>query len=581
MAVVGGICVAELLRKPELAGTRLLAGTSGLGRVVSDVSVLEVPEGFERWLRGGELVLTTLQPFDDPAAAQRRLVRILAIGGAAALGLHPGVGRAVPDAEALRLADALSFPVLLLPEHLTYAACFRAVLGETLNRQALLLRRTESIHHRLTALVLARRGLPVLVENLAQALRRPCAVLARHGLLLAAAGDGDPPPAALIPEPEFRRGLDRVRARLRRRLGQAEARSGPLEVPLRLPGRRIALLVAPVPGPADWLGFLATWYPPDAPPEDWERRALEQAATTVALQLMQERVAVERERRLLAELLDALATGNFAAEDTLRERASQSGVSLPGSAAALFVTSRRPLGPAGRDRLAEAVRRALWAGSTSLVAARGDGVAVVLGLDDVGQPADRPRVAEERARELQANLEGQAREPAVSVGVGPVVTELRQWHRSLLEAQLAARIGAALLGAGVHRSDVLWPYRLLLGAGAEADTGLAATVDTLLAALDDETRSPRLELLRTLDAYLDHGQSVTLAAKHLYVHPNTVRYRLDKIRERLGERVFLNPLARLALHLATKRALLLEHGLALTAGPAAGCSTAAPDAASR
>jgi len=33
-------------------------------------------------------------------------------------------------------------------------------------------------------------------------------------------------------------------------------------------------------------------------------------------------------------------------------------------------------------------------------------------------------------------------------------------------------------------------------------------------------------LLATVAAYLDHGRSVEAAARHLFVHHNTVRYRL-------------------------------------------------------
>jgi DNA-binding PucR family transcriptional regulator len=45
------------------------------------------------------------------------------------------------------------------------------------------------------------------------------------------------------------------------------------------------------------------------------------------------------------------------------------------------------------------------------------------------------------------------------------------------------------------------------------------------------------ELLQTLRAYLDHGGSLEGTAKSLYVHANTVRYRLKRIQEVIGEDV--------------------------------------------
>jgi DNA-binding PucR family transcriptional regulator len=42
------------------------------------------------------------------------------------------------------------------------------------------------------------------------------------------------------------------------------------------------------------------------------------------------------------------------------------------------------------------------------------------------------------------------------------------------------------------------------------------------------------ELLITLWAYLDNGRSLEATARELFVHPNTVRYRLKRISEVIG-----------------------------------------------
>ncbi|MGV9350290.1 helix-turn-helix domain-containing protein [Streptomyces spiralis] len=49
-------------------------------------------------------------------------------------------------------------------------------------------------------------------------------------------------------------------------------------------------------------------------------------------------------------------------------------------------------------------------------------------------------------------------------------------------------------------------------------------------------------LLDTLDAFLHHGGSADRAARVLHCHPNTVRYRLNRIRELTG-RSLNEPLA--------------------------------------
>mgnify|MGYP003528170464 CR=1 FL=1 len=42
------------------------------------------------------------------------------------------------------------------------------------------------------------------------------------------------------------------------------------------------------------------------------------------------------------------------------------------------------------------------------------------------------------------------------------------------------------------------------------------------------------DLLQTLWSYLDNGRSLEATARELFVHPNTVRYRLKRITETIG-----------------------------------------------
>ena len=55
-----------------------------------------------------------------------------------------------------------------------------------------------------------------------------------------------------------------------------------------------------------------------------------------------------------------------------------------------------------------------------------------------------------------------------------------------------------------------------------------------LAPLADETESSRERLAKTLLAWLDHQGKVPEIAAALHVHPQTVRYRLGRLRECFG-----------------------------------------------
>jgi DNA-binding PucR family transcriptional regulator len=77
-----------------------------------------------------------------------------------------------------------------------------------------------------------------------------------------------------------------------------------------------------------------------------------------------------------------------------------------------------------------------------------------------------------------------------------------------------------------------------------------------LAPLEGETQASRERLGTTLEAWLRHRGRTEEVARALHVHPQTVRYRLARLRELFGERLE-SPDARFELELALRARTLL------------------------
>lgn len=75
-------------------------------------------------------------------------------------------------------------------------------------------------------------------------------------------------------------------------------------------------------------------------------------------------------------------------------------------------------------------------------------------------------------------------------------------------------------------------YRVLLGGSGPQER--AAFVDEALGALQTHDEAQDSELLATLRAYVQADFVAAAAAKPLFVHPNTLAYRLKAIRRLLG-----------------------------------------------
>ncbi|WP_370250466.1 PucR family transcriptional regulator [Nocardioides sp.] len=167
----------------------------------------------------------------------------------------------------------------------------------------------------------------------------------------------------------------------------------------------------------------------------------------------------------------------------------------------------------GHGDLVDAVRRrARESGMDALGAVQGARLVVLLG----GAPD--PRAAAATLLDL--------------VGTGPVVVGPRVGDLS--QAHVSAR--AALAG---HRAVGGWPDapRPVMSADLLPERALAGDVHARRH-LVEEVYAPlaraRGPLVESLDAYLAQGGSVEATARALFVHPNTVRYRLRQITEATG-----------------------------------------------
>ncbi|MBF5082323.1 CdaR family transcriptional regulator [Quadrisphaera sp. INWT6] len=213
--------------------------------------------------------------------------------------------------------------------------------------------------------------------------------------------------------------------------------------------------------------------------------------------------------RLEALVVDALVRGE--ADDDLATRVAALGWPLDAPVAVLV--GERP--PGSSDAVVAGLRRAAQAVADDvLVGLRGERALVVLGAAGEGGPL---RAAEALAPRLGPG-------PVV---VGPVVAGLSAAGRSARTALVAMTAARAWPEAPRPVSaDDLLPERVLAG-DAGARRALADRVHAPLAAA-----APALG--ETLRAHLASGRSLEATARALFVHPNTVRYRLRRVAEVTG-----------------------------------------------
>jgi hypothetical protein len=219
--------------------------------------------------------------------------------------------------------------------------------------------------------------------------------------------------------------------------------------------------------------------------------------------------------RLEALVVDSILSGE--ADDELPSRIAALGWQGHGDVCVLVGRPPRQLDVDHIRRLARHLRADI------LIGVQGKRLVLVLG---------RAEPQEESDLTTHMSFSEMGEQLASVFGEGPVV--MGPEVSSLLEAVMSAR--AALAGFSVASAsrtiarpvaaDDLLPERALAG----DPLARATLIEHIYVPLSDQAP----ELLQTLATYLDNGRSLEATARELFVHPNTVRYRLKRVSDIIG-----------------------------------------------
>jgi purine catabolism regulator len=486
----------------EESGLKLAAGSEGADREIRWVHISEL-EDPTRWLSGGELLLTTGIQLTS-AAKQRRFVELLDGIGLAGIGFGTGFSyKRLPKA-IVEAAESRQLPLFEVPYEMPFIAITEHAFGRLVNEQYDVLSRASQLHERLERLVLEGRGLDQVLGSIASAVGGAALVLDPAGRELGRHPRRGGPGA----------GVAEIVA------GDLESRDGAGSFAPSDPGLAERALVVPVSGrrdasPIAWLAVVS-----EGPAlGDFERLIARQAAMVVGLEMMRERVVHETERRLAGDLLSEALSGRLD-PDELMGRLRPFGIA--GNAAVLVFDLDDP-------HAAEADAEAAMAelGAPALVATTGaSGHPLLCAV--VSADGDAPTELAGKLRQSLAGAHGPIRAAASrSTAVGSL-------RRAFHEARCALEATSLQNGEApdVASHEDLGAFTLLLA--LQDDDALRAYSDGLLEPIERTEGEYGGELLRSLEAFIENNGNWERAARRLYCHRHTLRYRIRKVEELTG-----------------------------------------------
>ena len=127
--------VADLLKKTVFPDFRLLAGTEGLTREITSVSVIDSPD-VDRWMRGGEFLIGSGYIFRDDPDGMMPFLRLVAKKNIAAFGLKIDRYHTSPPESVIEEAERLKLPLLEIPLRYRWVDINEVVYGILLSERS-------------------------------------------------------------------------------------------------------------------------------------------------------------------------------------------------------------------------------------------------------------------------------------------------------------------------------------------------------------------------------------------------------------------------------------------------------------
>ena len=500
--------VTEIVKLALPPGTKLVAGAAGAeGTVTWATTFRSRPPALEH-LEGGELVLLSLAAVRvvDASLSLAHIVSTLRERRVSAVAVDGEI-----DAAAIEEAERTELPLLAVPSGADLHGLERSIIGLLVNKEAELQARTSQLQRQLTQVAMQGKGLSGIAAEFARQTGKSVAFFDARGRLLEEAGQE----AAL--GKQQRRRLE-LMARNPVPIGQeptaewidAEGQSLPrwaAVIPVNNRGVGVVTLAAEAGDLTELDGLLTA-----------------RAATVCAVEMVKERAVVEAETKIQGDFVRDVLRGSYANEASILARAAhlEWDVEAQHGVAALDLTAA--------DGAPAALRSAISRrGVRPLVAAWDRGAAFIYPLPQETSAKDWLAVVDQ----IRTEVAGQLSLRGVSAGIGRPHAGLKGLQRSYAEADQALRAGQRLFGSGQTAAFAdLGAYRVL--AQLQGTAELRSFQDETLGELIDYDEKSGSQLLPTLDAFFTANGNLSKTADMLFVHRNTLMYRLKRIEELTG-----------------------------------------------
>ncbi len=502
------LTVREALQITPLKNASVLAGEAGLDREVRNVNIVEVPDTV-RWMRGGEIMFSSGFAFSGDAEKGCALLDSLERHHISALVLKPGTYMSEVPPAMIEHAERMGFPLLEVPRDMPFNIYIESIYALLLDKRTYLRNLDPSLPPLQSSEFVASGELRNLLRILAERIRSPVLYLSLEGSVETVLGDTGPSQEALL--------------RKKRSIFEWEK-------------THHLTLISEDMEPRAYLAVERR----DGFPSEVDVAMMEYTALMISEELRKERMFVEQKRKHRRALLSDLMAQNFGDPAVLKRRCELLQFNMEEPFLAFAVSVRLGDGQAAgsdelrstRNQLRNALERSVIQNAGSFLSMEEEGL--ILGVFSFPERQDAPALARGMLEELLVHFHNTHQQVRITVGLSEQGVGIEQIAQAMRDAREAIRINQRLAnGPRLVSLKELGIYRILCelrSTGAMREF-YESTLHNILVSDNGE------ELLKTLECYYDNECNLRRTAETLFMHKNSVKYRLSRIEQLLGERI--------------------------------------------
>lgn len=511
-----GLAVKDLLRIPHFKDAVLLGGQDGLDQFVSRVNVMEVPDVVD-WVRPGEFLMTTGYPFRQEPEILEKLIEELARKGIVALGIKTKRYIDKVPLAAVQAANHFGLPLIELPPSTTFSDVVREVMERVLVQESRQLSILQNRVQRLSHVLLHGDGLSSFLCLLESFVGNPVVLLDRKNRWMAS--------------PEGETFCKQLEASDWEQLRQ----DSPLEISLiAIDGKSIRVHCSSVmEGAEPYLLLLLESFQEcnivDTLTLNW-------ASKFVGFEISNAQARKKIEAKYIDQFLQDWISGRIVMESDLKLRAEACGCPLNDHTdyriGVVSFQEKRP----ELQQLQEMAKRLNWDQTEFDLrwTVLEEQLVVISSIERGGskEQAEFRKEAESILKELRPML---VEYGDFQLCLGRRTSEQSKVSESYREAKRAAEVGRVChFDKDVVYYEELGTY-LLLYRLVSTDEAKEFQQNYLKPLLDYDRRSTNPGMLiKTLKMYFACNGNIKETAERMFLHYNTVMYRLERIKNEIG-----------------------------------------------